>query len=85
MVIPLPGPARMKHHSGFFTCEVMLMGLDQVLPSSSLRTSMNWPVSSGFMPGPDPIQDRLPWLQVAATQIVPVLRSTSTAGSPIPS
>ena len=37
---------------------------------------MNCPVSSGFIPGPEPFQPRLPWLHSAAIQIRPVFGST---------
>ena len=85
IVMPRPGPCRTKRHFGSLTCSVMLTGSDHVRPSSSLCVSISWPVSSGSIPGPEPFQDRLPWLHVAATQIRPVSRSTSTAGSPTPS
>ena len=85
IVMPRPGPCRRKHHSSCFTWRVMLIGSDQVTPSSSERTSTSWPVCSGSNPGPERFQPRLPWCQLATIQIVPVVRSTRIAGSPTPS
>src|SRR6478609_2372984 len=83
--MPAPGPLKNSLHAGSLTVLVILMGLDQDLPSSSLCTSTSCPVSSGVIPGPELFHARLPWLHRAAIQIRPVFGSTRIAGSPTPS
>src|SRR5690606_34118062 len=76
MVIPAPGPLKNNCHSSFFTCGVILIGFDQVRPSSSLLTKINCPVLFGDMPGWDAFQALSPGYPCnhrAATQMVLVL------------
>ena len=84
IAIPEPGPWKNNFQAGFLTCGVMLIGCDQVRPSSELLTRTYWPVSSGVSPGPEPAIERLPLLQRAATQIFLVTGSKRIQGSPMP-
>src|SRR5699024_10808649 len=87
MVMPLPGPCRSSCHSGFLICLVILIGSDHVLPSSSLLTSTNCPVSLGSKPVREAFQARwpgMPCVQSPPTQMGPVCSSTKIDGSPTP-
>src|SRR5690606_23501882 len=73
MVIPLPGPLNISFHFGSLIWVVMLMGLVQVMPSSSLFTTINCPVSSGVIPVWELFQSispGFPCAQSAITQTV---------------
>ena len=87
IVIPRPGPCNRKYQEGSFTCGVMLIGWLQVLPSSSLLTSISWAVLSADIPGMEFHQARpfpMPCVQAATIQIVFVFSSTRIDGSPTP-
>ena len=87
IVIPRPGPCNRKYQEGSFTCGVMLIGWLQVLPSSSLLTSISWAVLSADIPGMEFHQARpfpMPCVQAATIRIVFVFSSTRIDGSPTP-
>ena len=87
IVMPRPGPWKVKYHSGCLICRVRFRGADQVRPSSSEVVSISWAVSPGSSPCPTAVQalwPGMPWVHVPRTNIFPVFGSTSTDGSPMP-
>ena len=87
IVIPLPGPCNKKYHSGCFTCSVILIGSDQVFPSSVLFTKTSWAVWFTSIPCCELHHARwlpIPCVHAATIQIVFVFVSTKIEGSPTP-
>ena len=87
IVIPRPGPWSRKYQDGSFTCSVILIGSDHVLPSSVLFTIINCAVWFISIPGCELHHARwlpIPCVHAATIHTVFVFVSTKIEGSPTP-
>ena len=87
IVIPRPGPCNKKYQAGYFTCSVMFIGVDQLLPSSALFARTSCAVWFRSNPGCELHQARwfpIPCVQAATIHTLLVFVSTNIDGSPTP-
>ena len=88
IVMPRPGPWKVKFQASCLTCRVRFTGADQVRPSSVERTIRSWGVVAGSKPLPAANHAALPasppCVHAAKMSRSPVTSSTRMQGSPTP-